>query len=145
MAEASEKPGNIGALLRTADAAKATAVLLANPKTDVYNPNIIRSSVGTVFTVPIATGTSAQIIKFLKTHKVSIYSELLEGAQPYTNFNYTQPTAIAVGTEASGLSTAWKEACNARIQIPMQGLVDSLNVSVAAAILLFEAVRQRFN
>jgi TrmH family RNA methyltransferase len=143
VAEAPEKPGNIGAILRTADAAKVDAVLIANPKNDVYNPNTIRSSVGTVFTNQIATGSSAEIIAYLKTNQIAIYSAILQESEPYYTQNFTKATAIVVGTEATGLTQEWREAAAQNIHIPMQGAIDSMNVSVAAAILIFEAKRQR--
>ena len=143
VAEAPEKPGNIGALLRTADAANADAVIIANPKTDIYNPNIIRSSVGCVFTNSIATGTSTEIIAYLKTHNINIYAAILQEALPYTTQDYTKSSALIVGTEHKGLSNDWRIASTQNIIIPMHGSVDSMNVSVAAGILIFEAKRQR--
>lgn len=143
VAEAPEKPGNIGALLRTADAANVDAVIIANPKTDLYNPNIIRSSVGCVFTNQIATGTTAEVIAFLKNHNISIYCASLQSANNYTEIDFTQAAAIVVGTEDAGLSHDWTNASTQNIIIPMQGHIDSMNVSVAAGILLFEAKRQR--
>ncbi|TXD84764.1 RNA methyltransferase [Subsaximicrobium wynnwilliamsii] len=143
VAEAPEKPGNIGALLRTADAANVDAVIIANPKSDLYNPNIIRSSVGCVFTNTLASGTSEDIIAFLKSAKINIYCAALQDAVNYHQQDFTQATAIVVGTEAEGLSDAWREAATQNIIIPMQGQIDSMNVSVAAGILVFEAKRQR--
>ncbi len=143
VAEAPEKPGNIGALLRTADAAKVDLFILANPKTDLYNPNVIRSSVGCVFTTPIATGTTSNIITFLKQHKIDIYAATLQNSNLYTEEKYNGASAIVVGTEATGLSDDWREAAKQNIIIPMQGEIDSMNVSVAAGILIFEAKRQR--
>ncbi|MEZ4779560.1 MAG: RNA methyltransferase [Flavobacteriaceae bacterium] len=143
VAEAPEKPGNIGALLRTADAAKVGAVIIANPKTDMYNPNIIRSSVGCVFTNRIATGSTSEIIAFLKNNNMDIYCAALQASVPYHTCNFTQPTAIVVGTEADGLSQQWLDNSTQNIIIPMQGEIDSMNVSVAAGILIFEAKRQR--
>ncbi|APY01518.1 rRNA methyltransferase [Lacinutrix venerupis] len=143
IAEAPEKPGNIGAILRTADAANVDAVIIANPKTDLYNPNIIRSSVGCLFTNQIATGSTQDIIAFLKAKNINIYSAILQESQDYHKQDYTQPTAIVVGTEATGLSQAWRQAAKQNISIPMQGAIDSMNVSVAAGILIFEAKRQR--
>ena len=143
VAEAPEKPGNIGALLRTADAANIDAVIIANPKTDLYNPNIVRSSVGCVFSNTIATGTTDDVIAFLKAKNINIYSAILQESLNYTTQDYTQPTAIVVGTEATGLSDDWRKESTQNISIPMQGKIDSMNVSVAAGILIFEAVRQR--
>lgn len=143
VAEAPEKPGNIGALLRTADAANVDAVIIANPKTDLYNPNIVRSSVGCLFTNQIATGTTEEIISFLKSQNINIYSAILQESKPYHVQDFTKPTALVVGTEAIGLSQAWRDASTQNISIPMQGAIDSMNVSVAAGILIFEAKRQR--
>ena len=143
VAEAPEKPGNIGALLRTADAAGIDAVIIANPKTDIYNPNIIRSSVGCVFTVPIATGTTTEVISFLKENNINIYGAALTASVEYQTIDYKQASAIVVGTEATGLSDDWLLNTAKNIVIPMRGAIDSMNVSVSAAIILFEAVRQR--
>ncbi len=143
VAEAPEKPGNIGALLRTADAANLDAVIIANPKSDLYNPNIVRSSVGCLFTNQIATGTTAEIISFLKEKKIDFYCATLQNSNSYHLENYTTPTALVVGTEATGLTQEWRDAATQNIIIPMQGEIDSMNVSVAAAILIFEAKRQR--
>lgn len=145
VAEAPEKPGNIGALLRTADAAGVDAFLLANPLTDLYNPNIIRSSVGGLFTTTIATGTTQEIIDYLNKHNIAIYSAILQEAIPYTQADYTKPSAIVVGTEADGLSETWRTASKAKVKIPMNGAIDSMNVSVSAGILIYEALRQRSN
>ncbi len=143
VAEAPEKPGNIGALLRTADAANLDAVIIANPKSDLYNPNIVRSSVGCLFTNQIATGTTEEIIAFLKERKITIYCATLQNSTSYHTQDYTTSTALIVGTEATGLTEAWRNAAKQNIIIPMQGEIDSMNVSVAAAILIFEAKRQR--
>lgn len=145
VAEAPEKPGNIGALLRTADAAGIDAVLIANPKTDMYNPNIIRSSVGCVFTTQIASGTTSEVIDFLKEHDIQMYGAALTASAEYQTIDYTKGSAIIVGTEATGLSKEWLENTTNNIIIPMRGAIDSMNVSVSAAIILFEAVRQRNN
>ncbi|MFK5982564.1 MAG: RNA methyltransferase, partial [Flavobacteriaceae bacterium] len=143
VAEAPEKPGNIGAILRTADAANVDAVIIANPKTDMFNPNIIRSSVGCVFTNTIANGTTSEIITFLKENNINIYSAILQESIPYHTCDFKQNTAIVVGTESTGLSQEWRDESKANIHIPMQGEIDSMNVSVAAGILIFEAKRQR--
>ena len=143
IAEAPEKPGNIGALLRTADAANLDAVIIANPNGDLYNPNIIRSSVGCLFTNQIATGTTTEIISFLKDRNINFYCATLQNSTSYHTQDYTSPSALVVGTEATGLSKEWRDAATQNIIIPMQGEIDSMNVSVAAAILLFEAKRQR--
>lgn len=141
--EAPEKPGNIGALLRTADAANVDAVLIANPKTDIYNPNIIRSSVGCIFTNNIAVGNTSEIIEFLKEKNINIYCAALQASENYHKQDFSEPTALVVGTEATGLSKEWLDNATKNIIIPMQGEIDSMNVSVAAGILIFEAKRQR--
>ncbi|MBW2938335.1 RNA methyltransferase [Aureisphaera sp. CAU 1614] len=143
VAEAPEKPGNIGALLRTADAANVDAVIIANPKTDMYNPNIIRSSVGCVFTNQIAIGNTSEIIQFLKDKKIAMYCAALQASIPYHTCDFKTSSAIVVGTEADGLSEDWLQNSTQNIIIPMQGEIDSMNVSVAAGILIFEAKRQR--
>ncbi|MBP6099985.1 MAG: RNA methyltransferase [Flavobacterium sp.] len=141
--ESIEKPGNLGAMLRTADAAHIDAVLVADPKTDLYNPNMVRSSVGCLFTNQIAVGTTDEIIDFLDANSISFYSATLQNSTSYHTQDYTQPTALVVGTEATGLTQKWRDRATQNIIIPMQGEIDSMNVSVAAAILLFEAKRQR--
>src|SRR5690606_15708322 len=143
VAEAPEKPGNIGAILRTADAAKVDAVIIANPKTDLYNPNIIRSSVCCVFTNQIAIGTTSEIISFLKAQHIAIYCAALQASEIYTTQDFTKASAIVMGTEATGLSEEWLQQSTQNIIIPMQGEIDSMDVSVAAGILIFEASRQR--
>lgn len=141
--ESIEKPGNIGAMLRTADAAKIDAVIIANPKSDIYNPNIIRSSVGCVFTNQIAVCTTSEAISYLKENNIAIYSATLQNSNEYHKESYTSATAIVVGTEATGVTPEFRDNSTQNIIIPMQGEIDSMNVSVAAAILLFEAKRQR--
>lgn len=141
--ESIEKPGNIGAMLRTCDAANIDAVIIANPKTDLYNPNIVRSSVGCLFTNQIATGSTEDTIKFLKEKNIAIFGATLQNSNFYHTQDYTIPTALVVGTEATGLTQAWRDAAKQNVIIPMQGEIDSMNVSVASAILLFEAKRQR--
>lgn len=143
IAEGIEKPGNIGALLRTADAANVDAVFIATPKSDLYNTNIIRSSVGCVFTNQIALGTSEEIIAFLQKNNIDIYAATLQNSNEYHQQDYTNSAAIIVGTEATGLSNIWRTVATKHINIPMQGKIDSMNVSVSAAIIIFEAVRQR--
>lgn len=142
IAEAPEKPGNIGALLRTADAAAIDAVIIANPRGDLYNPNSIRSSLGCIFTVPTYLGSSEEVIQFLKSENFDSYSAALEASVPYTEVEFSGRTAIVVGTEATGLSDVWLKNSTQNIIIPMRGQIDSMNVSVAAAVILFEAVRQ---
>ena len=141
--ESIEKPGNIGAMLRTCDAAKVDAVIIANPKTDLYNPNMVRSSVGCLFTNQIATASTEETIDFLQQNNINFYSATLQNSTSYHTQNFTKPSALVVGTEATGLNEPWREKATQNIIIPMQGEIDSMNVSVAAAILLFEAKRQR--
>ncbi|CAM1366874.1 TrmH family RNA methyltransferase [Tenacibaculum xiamenense] len=141
--EGIEKPGNIGAMLRTADAANLDAVFIADPKTDMFNPNIIRSSVGCLFTNQIVVGSSEEICSFLQEKQINIYSATLQNSNEYHKNDYTLPTALVVGTEATGLTEIWRNNATQNINIPMQGEIDSMNVSVAAAILTFEAKRQR--
>ena len=143
VAEAPEKPGNIGALLRTADAANLDAVIIANPRTDLYNPNTIRSSVGCLFTRSVAVGTSQEIIDFLKEQGIRIYCAALPASEEYHKQEFQGASAIVVGTEATGLSSTWLDQADHSIRIPMQGHIDSINVSVSAGILIFEAKRQR--
>ncbi|MCF0182252.1 MAG: RNA methyltransferase [Muribaculaceae bacterium] len=141
--ESVEKPGNLGAVLRSADAASATAVIVCDPLTDLYNPNLVRSSTGAIFSVPCVACSSEECIAFLKQHGVTILTAQLQDSHLYYDTPMTGPTAIVMGTEATGLTEVWRHAADAHIRIPMQGTVDSLNVSVSAAILLYEAVRQR--
>jgi RNA methyltransferase, TrmH family len=143
IAEATEKPGNLGAMLRTADAAGLDAVIIANPKTDLYNPNIVRSSVGCLFTNNIATGSTEEVIEWLAKKNIAVYCATLQDSALYHQQDYTAGSALVVGTEATGLTQAWRNAATKNIIIPMQGEIDSMNVSVAAAILIFEAKRQR--
>ena len=143
VAEGLEKPGNMGALLRTADAASLDAVIIANPKTDLYNPNVIRSSLGCVFSVPIAQASNDEVIEFLSNHIISTFAAELGAENTYSTMDFTVPAAIVVGTESSGLTQQWIQEASHRVIIPMQGEIDSMNVSVSAAILIFEAMRQR--
>jgi TrmH family RNA methyltransferase len=119
------------------------AVLIADPKSDMYNPNVIRASIGCLFTNQIAVGTTEEVIAFLKNKHLNIYSATLQDAVSYHTQDYTQPTALVVGTEATGVTTTFREQSAQNIIIPMQGEIDSMNVSVAASILIFEAKRQR--
>lgn len=141
--ESVEKPGNLGAIIRTADGVGADGVIICDPKTDIFNPNVIRSSVGTVFTKQTATSTSDQLLDFLQKHEITIYSaQLSDDAAEYTQVNMTGATAILLGTEHEGLSPFWQQHATP-ITIPMRGTNDSLNVSNAAAVLAYEALRQR--
>ena len=138
-----EKPGNLGAILRTAEAAGVDAVIVCDPLTDLYNPNLIRASIGGVFNVPTAVCTSEECIAFLKANGIKILTAQLQDSYEYYDYDMTQATAIVMGTESTGLTQQWREAADAHIRIPMLGRLDSLNVSVSAAILMYEAVRQR--
>ena len=138
-----EKPGNLGAILRTAEAAGVDAVMVCDPLTDLYNPNLIRASIGGVFSVPVAVCTSKDCIAFLKEHQVRILTAQLQDSYDYYDYDMHGATAIVMGTESTGLTEQWREAADAHIRIPMLGRLDSLNVSVSAAILMYEAVRQR--
>ena len=141
--ESVEKPGNLGAVLRSADAAGADAVLICDPLTDLYNPNLIRASIGAVFTVPTVACTSEEAIAFLQAKGIQILTAQLQDSSLYYDVDMRRGTALVMGTEATGLTDQWRQAASAHIRIPMLGRLDSLNVSVSAAILLFEAVRQR--
>lgn len=141
--EAVEKPGNLGAILRTADAAQADAVIICDPLTDVYNPNAIRSSIGCVFTVPVAVCTSHEALDWLKKNNIQSFAAELETSDWYHNADYTSASAIVMGTEADGLTSFWLNNADHRIKIPMRGKIDSLNVSVSTAVITFEAMRQR--
>ncbi|MBE6234163.1 MAG: RNA methyltransferase [Bacteroidales bacterium] len=141
--ESVEKPGNLGAVLRSADASGVDAVIVCDPLTDIYNPNLIRSSIGAIFTVPVATATSEETISWLKVNGIRIYTAQLQDSEWYYDTDMKGGTAIVMGTEATGLTEVWRKAADAHIKIPMLGKLDSLNVSVSAAILMFEAVRQR--
>lgn len=141
--EAVEKPGNLGAILRTADAAGVDAVIICDPQTDFYNPNVIRSSLGCVFTKQIASSSSEETISWLKKNNINMYCTYLEASARYDQTDFTKPCAIVMGTEATGLSKIWIENSAANIIIPMQGKIDSMNVSTATAVVVFEAKRQR--
>ena len=141
--ESVEKPGNLGAVLRSADAAKADAVIVCDPLTDLWNPNLIRASLGAVFTVPTVCASSAETIDWLRARGIRILTAQLQDSSWYYDTDMTGGTALVMGTESTGLTDVWRRAADAHIRIPMLGRLDSLNVSVSAAILLVEAVRQR--
>ena len=141
--ESVEKPGNLGAILRSAEAAGIDALIVCDPLTDMYNPNVIRASIGGVFCVPTAVCSSQECIAFLKEHGIKILTAQLQDSYEYYDYDMTQGTAIVMGTESTGLTNQWREAADAHIRIPMLGRLDSLNVSVSAAILMYEALRQR--
>ena len=141
--ETVEKPGNLGAVMRTADAAGVDAVIIADPRTDLYNPNAIRASVGCIFSVPLFACSSEECIKWLKDNKITIYCTYLKASIDYLDADFKKASAIVMGTEATGISQQWVDAADQNIIIPMNGIADSLNVSVTTAIVTFEAVRQR--
>ena len=141
--EAIEKPGNLGAMLRTADACGVDAFILASPLTDIYNPNVVRSSLGAVFSVKIAQAKSEEVVSWLKDNKIKIICAAVDSKEKYTGFDYRLPCAVVLGSEEKGLSDIWLESADKRLKIPMKGKVDSLNVSVACGAFLFEALRQR--
>jgi TrmH family RNA methyltransferase len=141
--ESVEKPGNLGAILRTCDAAGVTGVIVCENKTDMYNPNVIRASLGTVFSVQVISSSNEAALDFLKEHDVSICAALPSAKQTYLKYDFNQPTAIVLGEEHHGLSDFWDKNCTAKLSIPMKGAADSLNVSASTAILVFEALRQR--
>lgn len=141
--EAVEKPGNLGAIIRSAYAAKVEAIIINDLKTDIYNPNVIRSSEGLIFKLPIIVASFRETKDFLKKQQINVYAAALKGAKVYTSLDYTSKTAFVLGSEADGLSNDWLSSGVEIIKIPMRAGLDSLNVSVATAILLFEAQRQR--
>jgi len=141
--EAVEKPGNLGAILRTADAARADAVIINDAKTDIYNPNVIRASQGTVFTVPVILSSIEETVGFCKKNKIKIFATTPDTEKEYAKVDYSGCCAIVMGTEDKGLSREWLKSADEKIKIKMRGQIDSLNVSVSTAIILFEALRQR--
>lgn len=141
--EAVEKPGNLGAILRTADAARVDAVIVCDPQTDLFNPNTIRSSLGCLFTNQVVAAPSEEVLRWLKTNKITSYAAALTGKEYYHHQDFTRPTALVMGTEATGLTSVWLYGAGKQIKVPMRGEVDSLNVSATTAILIFEACRQR--
>lgn len=141
--ESIEKPGNLGAIFRTADAAGVDAIIIANANTDFYNPNVIRASLGTVFTVPFAICSNEACLQFLAENRFNIFSTYLEGAIPHFEVDMSKNTAIVMGSEAFGITNFWAENAHKCIKIPMLGKADSMNVSTATAVVVYEAVRQR--
>lgn len=141
--ESVEKPGNLGAVLRTADAAHADAVIVCDPLTDLYNPNVIRSGIGCLFTVPTAVSDPETCFRWLKQHGIQVLAAELTASVPHYSIDFSVPSAIVMGTEAYGLTPFWLSHADARIKIPMRGAIDSLNVSVSTAVITFEAMRQR--
>lgn len=141
--EGIEKPGNVGAILRSADAAGVAAVILADEGTDLFNPNAIRASLGAIFSVPMATAPARQVLDWLRHHGFSIYAAWPDGSKEYSQVNYGGRSAVVLGSEALGLSELWRASDITRVRIPMQGVIDSLNVSATAAVLFYESLRQK--
>ena len=141
--EGVEKPGNVGAVLRSADAAGVSAVIVADPRTDLYNPNAIRASLGTIFTMPVCEAPSGEVLAWLRQRQFTILAARVDGLVPYTEIDYRGATAVVLGSEAAGLSAVWAGNDITAIGLPMLGVADSLNVSVTAAVLFYEALRQR--
>lgn len=141
--EGVEKPGNVGAVLRTADAAGVSALVAADPRTDLFNPNAVRASLGTIFTVPVAAATAAETLDWLRRQGLAIFAARVDGSVPYTEADFRGPSAIVLGSEAEGLTGQWSGEDVTPIRLPMLGVADSLNVSATAAVLFFEALRQR--
>lgn len=141
--ESIEKPGNLGAIIRSADGAQADAVIIADPRIDIYNPNAIRASQGTIFCLPVLVDSSENIVKWLKDRNIKIIATTPSAAQEYSDIDLKGPAAIIAGTEDQGLSRYWLERADEKVKISMRGRIDSLNVSVSTAIILFEAIRQR--
>lgn len=138
-----EKPGNVGAVLRSADAAGVSAVIIADGCTDLFNPNAIRASLGTIFAVPVCEATSQETLAWLRSHKFRMFAARVDGAIDYTRADFREPAAIILGSESEGLPSDWQGSDITAIQLPMRGIADSLNVSATAAVLFYEVVRQR--
>ncbi len=143
VAEAIEKPGNLGTILRSADASDVDAVLVCDKCTDIYNPNVVRASVGTLFTVPVVQCSSKDAIKWLRKHNIAVAAATPHADDIYTDVDFKQGVAIAVGTEQLGLSELWMSQADIQVRIPMRGVADSLNVATATTLLLYEVLRQR--
>ncbi len=143
VAESVEKPGNLGAILRTADAVKADGLIVCDPATDIYNPNVIRSSLGTIFSVCTVQASNEEVLKFFKANKILAYATLPASGEPYFHVDMKPALAVIMGSEEQGLSEFWQKHCDKALYIPMKGKVDSLNVSVSAAVVLYEIIRQR--
>jgi TrmH family RNA methyltransferase len=141
--EAIEKPGNVGAVVRSADGAGVSAVILADAVTDLYNPNAIRASLGTIFTLPVCSTTTRETLAWLRRRDLQVVATRVDGAVPYTDIDYTRPTAIVLGNETQGLGARWQGEGVTAAALPMRGKADSLNVSATAAVMFYEALRQR--
>lgn len=143
VAEAIEKPGNLGSMLRSADAVKVDGVIVCDRCTDIYNPNVVRASVGTLFTQPVVEARGAETLLWLREKKIRVVAATPHAKVEFTEADLSGPVAIVVGTEQIGLSDAWMQACDLQVRIPMRGVADSLNVATAATLLLYEVLRQR--
>lgn len=143
VAESIEKPGNLGTILRSADAAGVHGVIVADPTTDIHNPNVVRSSVGTLFTLPVVEADGAETLQFLKQRQIALVAATPHAKLEFTKADLKGPIAIVVGTEQYGLSEAWMKRADISVRIPMMGVADSLNVASATTLLLYEALRQR--
>ena len=143
VAEAIEKPGNLGTMLRSSDAAGVHALIVCDPCTDVNNPNVVRASIGTLFAVPVAEAPAAETLAWLRARQIRILAATPHAEAEYFDVDLRPPTAIVVGTEQYGLSPAWLEQADLKVRIPMRGQADSLNVAAATTLLLYEALRQR--
>lgn len=143
VAEAIEKPGNLGTILRSSDAAKVDAVIVCDRCTDIHNPNVVRASVGTLFTQPVIEAEGEETLRWLKKQNIAILAATPSATTTYTDVDLTQGVAIVVGTEQYGLSARWMEGADLQVKIPMLGVADSLNVAMATTLLLYEVMRQR--
>lgn len=143
VAESIEKPGNLGTILRSMDAVGADALIVSDPLTDIHNPNVVRASVGTLFTVPVIEAKGDATLLWLKQNKIQLLAATPSAEVEYTQVNLKGPIAIAVGTEQYGLSASWLDASDIKVRIPMRGVADSLNVGAATTVLLYEVLRQR--
>jgi len=141
--EGVEKPGNVGAVARTADGAGLSALVVADPRTDLFNPNTIRASLGTIFTLPVAAATAEETLAWLRQEQLAVVAARVDGSVPYTEVDYRRPAAIVLGSEAEGLTSVWSGSDIMAVRLPMLGAADSLNVSATAAVLFYEALRQR--
>jgi RNA methyltransferase, TrmH family len=141
--ESVEKPGNLGAVIRTADACNADAVVVCDPRTDIFHPNVIRSSVGCVFSKQVLAMSNDEALEWMRSRKISVIAASVQSKTFYFDADLAKPVAIVFGTEADGLSNFWNKNCNQSVKIPMLGINDSLNVSVSVAVMCYEAVRKR--
>ncbi|HSX13259.1 MAG TPA: RNA methyltransferase [Chlamydiales bacterium] len=145
VAESIEKPGNLGTILRSSDAAGVDAVIVCDPTTDIHNPNVVRSSIGTLFTLPVLEAGSEETLQYLKKQNIALVAATPHAEKEYTEVDLTVPLAIVVGTEQYGLSENWMKQADTLVRIPMCGVADSLNVASATTLMLYEVLRQRRN